>query len=72
LEERKQGMTATEIINTIKTQIASNGLSYVEIGEPIDMSRQQVYNVLNGNPTLKTLIKVAESSGVEIVAQVKE
>ena len=63
-------MTHPQIIQAIKSHIKSKQLTYEQVGESIGMSKQQVYNILNCNPRLDTLIRVAKGCGMEI--EIKE
>jgi transcriptional regulator with XRE-family HTH domain len=50
----------------IKECIKDNGLTINKIAEIMKISRRSVSNIINGNPTIATLERLAEAIGVPI------
>ena len=42
------------------------GISVNEMSEKLGITRQSFYSIVNGNPTMSTLIKIAEILGVTV------
>lgn len=48
------------------------GISVNEMSEKLGITRQSFYSIVNGNPTMDTLIRIAKILGVNIKQLFKE
>ena len=48
------------------------GISVNEMSEKLGITRQSFYSIVNGNPTMSTLTKIAEILGVTVKELFKE
>lgn len=48
------------------------GISVNEMSEKLGITRQSFYSIVNGNPTMNTLIRIAKILGVNIKQLFKE
>ena len=50
----------------IREIMLEKGISVNEMSEKLGITRQSFYSIVNGNPTMSTLIKIAEILGVTV------
>ena len=50
----------------IREIILEKGISVNEMSEKLGITRQSFYSIVNGNPTMSTLAKIAEILGVTV------
>lgn len=50
----------------IKEIIKEKGYTQEELAEKLGMSRNGLYQIINGQPSMPSLIKIAEALGVEL------
>lgn len=50
----------------IREIMLEKGVSVNEMSEKLGITRQSFYSIVNGNPTMSTLIKIAEILGVTV------
>lgn len=56
----------------IREIMLEKGISVNEMSEKLGMTRQSFYSIVNGNPTMSTLAKIAEILGVTVKQLFKE
>lgn len=56
----------------IREVMLEKGISVNEMSEKLGITRQSFYSIVNGNPTMSTLTKIAEILGVNIKQLFKE
>lgn len=56
----------------IREVILEKGISVNEMSEKLGITRQSFYSIVNGNPTMDTLIRIAKILGVNIKQLFKE
>lgn len=64
-------MTHEEIITTIKTHRKSLGITLAELSEKVDIRPTTICDIENGkrNPSLTTLLRLADALGLTITVQ---
>lgn len=50
----------------IRETMLEKGISVNEMSEKLGITRQSFYSIVNGNPTMSTLTKIAEILGVTV------
>lgn len=50
----------------IREIMLEKGISVNEMSEKLEITRQSFYSIVNGNPTMSTLAKIAEILGVTV------
>jgi transcriptional regulator with XRE-family HTH domain len=50
----------------IREVMLEKGISVNEMSEKLGITRQSFYSIVNGNPTMSTLAKIAEILGVTV------
>lgn len=50
----------------IETMIRESGISKADLADKLGVSRTALYSILNGNPTIKSLEKIAEIIGCDM------
>lgn len=50
----------------IREIMLEKGISVNEMSEKLGIARQSFYSIVNGNPTMSTLTKIAENLGVTV------
>lgn len=50
----------------IREVMLEKGISVNEMSEKLGVTRQSFYSIVNGNPTISTLAKIAEILGVTV------
>lgn len=50
----------------IREIMLEKGISVNEMSEKLGITRQSFYSIVNGNPTMSTLAKIAEILGVNV------
>lgn len=50
----------------IETLIKESGISKADLADKLGVSRTALYSILNGNPTVKSLEKIAEIIGCDM------
>lgn len=50
----------------IREIMLEKGISVNEMSEKLGITRQSFYSIVNGNPTMSTLTKIAEILGVTV------
>lgn len=50
----------------IREIMLEKGISVNEMSEKLGITRQSFYSIVNGNPTMSTLTKIAETLGVTV------
>lgn len=50
----------------IREIMLEKGISVNEVSEKLGITRQSFYSIVNGNPTMSTLAKIAEILGVTV------
>ena len=50
----------------IREIMLEKGISVNEMSEKLGITRQSFYSIVNGNPTMSTLVKIAEILGVTV------
>lgn len=56
----------------IREVMLEKGISVNEMSEKLGITRQSFYSIVNGNPTMDTLIRIAKILGVNIKQLFKE
>lgn len=56
----------------IREIMLEKGISVNEMSEKLGITRQSFYSIVNGNPTMDTLIRIAKILGVNIKQLFKE
>ena len=56
----------------IREVMLEKGISVNEMSEKLRITRQSFYSIVNGNPTMDTLIRIAKILGVNIKQLFKE
>lgn len=56
----------------IREIMLEKGISVNEMSEKLEITRQSFYSIVNGNPTMSTLAKIAEILGVTVKQLFKE
>lgn len=56
----------------IREVMLKKGISVNEMSEKLGITRQSFYSIVNGNPTMDTLIRIAKILGVNIKQLFKE
>lgn len=56
----------------IREIMLEKGISVNEMSERLGITRQSFYSIVNGNPTMDTLIRIAKILGVNIKQLFKE
>ena len=56
----------------IREVMLEKGISVNEMSEKLGTTRQSFYSIVNGNPTMDTLIRIAKILGVNIKQLFKE
>lgn len=56
----------------IREVMLEKGISVNEMSEKLGITRQSFYSIVNGNPTMSTLTKIAEILGVTVKELFKE
>lgn len=56
----------------IREVMLEKGISINEMSEKLGITRQSFYSIVNGNPTMDTLIRIAKILGVNIKQLFKE
>ena len=56
----------------IREIMLEKGISVNEMSEKLGITRQSFYSIVNGNPTMSTLAKIAEILGVTVKQLFKE
>lgn len=56
----------------IREVMLEKGISVNEMSEKLGVTRQSFYSIVNGNPTMDTLIRIAKILGVNIKQLFKE
>lgn len=56
----------------IREIMLEKGISVNEMSEKLRITRQSFYSIVNGNPTMDTLIRIAKILGVNIKQLFKE
>lgn len=56
----------------IRGVMLEKGISVNEMSEKLGITRQSFYSIVNGNPTMDTLIRIAKILGVNIKQLFKE
>lgn len=56
----------------IREVMLEKGISVNEMSEKLGIARQSFYSIVNGNPTMDTLIRIAKILGVNIKQLFKE
>lgn len=56
----------------IREVMLEKGISVNEMSEKLGITRQSFYSIVNGNPTMDTLIRIAKILGVDIKQLFKE
>lgn len=63
-QKNNQKMNENEL--RIREIMLEKGVSVNEMSEKLGITRQSFYSIVNGNPTMSTLIKIAEILGVTV------
>ena len=63
-QKNNQKMNENEL--RIREIMLEKGISVNEMSEKLGITRQSFYSIVNGNPTIGTLVKIAEILGVTV------
>lgn len=63
-QKNNQKMNENEL--RIREIMLEKGISVNEMSEKLGITRQSFYSIVNGNPTMSTLAKIAEILGVTV------
>ena len=63
-QKNNQKMNENEL--RIREIMLEKGVSVNEMSEKLGITRQSFYSIVNGNPTMSTLTKIAEILGVTV------
>ena len=70
--QQKNNQKMNENKLRIREVMLEKGISVNEMSEKLRITRQSFYSIVNGNPTMDTLIRIAKILGVNIKQLFKE